>query len=51
MKEPMIKRIDLKTQAKVKIQEYIASLDLSKSNKLPREEEFCRITFSIIKKI
>ena len=43
MKEPMIKRIDLKTQAKVKIQEYIASLDLSKSNKLPREEEFCRI--------
>ena len=43
MKEPMIRRIDLKTQAKLKIQEYIASLDLEKSNKLPREEEFCRI--------
>ena len=43
MKEPMIKRIDLKTQAKSKIQEYIASLDLSKSNKLPREEQLCQI--------
>ena len=39
----MISRVDLKTQAKAKIRDYIRSLDLSESNKLPREELFCRM--------
>ena len=39
----MISHVDLKTQAKAKIRDYIMSLDLSESNKLPREELFCRM--------
>lgn len=34
-----IQRVDLKTQVKEALHSYIQTLDLSKSNKLPREEE------------
>lgn len=43
MAEPMINRLDLKTQAKRAILDYIASMDLHASNKLPREEKLCEI--------
>ena len=38
-----IKKIDLKSQVRAELEEYINSLDLEVSNKLPREEELCRI--------
>ncbi len=43
MAEPMINRLDLKTQAKQAILDYIASMDLHASNKMPREEKLCEI--------
>ncbi len=38
-----IKKINLKSQVRAELEEYIHSLDLDVSNKLPREEELCRI--------
>ena len=38
-----IKKINLKSQVRAELEEYIHSLDLDVANKLPREEELCRI--------
>lgn len=39
MQPKKLQRIDLKTQVKTELQNYISKLDLTISNKLPREEE------------
>lgn len=38
-----IKKTDLKSQVRAELEEYINSMNLEVSNKLPREEELCRI--------
>lgn len=43
MQPPKVERIDLKTQVKEALQHYIKQLDLSISNKLPREEELAQM--------
>ena len=38
-----IKKTNLKTQVRAELEGYINEMDLEVSNKLPREEELCRI--------